>query len=43
MTCAKCDFYVPKPSTAALLLEAKKHLLREIPLGEAEQARRSMN
>jgi hypothetical protein len=41
MACAKCGFYMPKESTAALLLEAKKHLLRllqEIPLGEAEQA-----
>jgi hypothetical protein len=41
MACAKCDFYMPKESTAALLLEGKSHLLRllqEIPLGEAEQA-----
>ena len=41
MACAKCDFYVPKRSTAALILEGKKNLLRmlqEIPLGEAEQA-----
>ncbi|WP_201758989.1 hypothetical protein [Acidisarcina polymorpha] len=41
MACAKCDFYVPKQSTAALILEGKKNLLRnlqEIPLGEAEQA-----
>jgi integrase len=41
MACAKCDFYMPKESTAALLLEGKTHLLRllqEIPLGEAEQA-----
>ncbi len=41
MACAKCDFYMPKQSTAALLLEGKQHLLRllqEIPLGEAEQA-----
>ena len=40
MACAKCDFYMPKQSTAALLLEGKTHLLRllqEIPLGEAEQ------
>ncbi|WP_263419301.1 hypothetical protein [Terriglobus albidus] len=38
---AKCDFYMPKESTAALLLEGKIHRLRlhqEIPLGEAEQA-----
>ena len=37
MACAKCDFYMPKDSTAALLLEGKEHLLRllqEIPLGE---------
>jgi hypothetical protein len=41
MACAKCDFYMPKESTAALLLEGKTHLLRlfqEIPLGEAAQA-----
>jgi hypothetical protein len=41
MACAKCDFYMPKQSTAALLMEGKKHLLRllqEIPLREAEQA-----
>jgi hypothetical protein len=41
MACAKCDFYMPKDSTAVLLLEGKTHLLRliqEIPLGEAEQA-----
>jgi hypothetical protein len=41
MACAKCDFYMPKESTTALLLEGKTHLLRllqEIPLGEAEQA-----
>lgn len=41
MACPKCDFYMPKQSTAALLLEGKEHLLRllqEIPLGEAEQA-----
>jgi hypothetical protein len=41
MACAKCDFYLPKQSTAALLLEGKTHLLRllqEIPLGKAEQA-----
>jgi hypothetical protein len=40
MACAKCDFYLPKESTSALLLEGKRHLLRllqEIPLGEAEQ------
>jgi len=41
MACAKCDFYVPKKSSAALLLEGKTQLLRllqEIPLGESEQA-----
>jgi len=41
MACAKCDFYIPKQSSSALLLEGKQHLLRllqEIPLGEAEQA-----
>ena len=41
MACAKCDFYMPKQSTAALLLEGKENLLRllqEIPLGDAEQA-----
>ena len=41
MACAKCDFYMPKDSTAALLLEGRTHLLRllqETPLGEAEQA-----
>jgi hypothetical protein len=40
MACAKCDFYMPKESTAALLLEGRTHLLRllqEIPLGDAEQ------
>jgi len=41
MACAKCDFYMPKQSSAALLLEGKANLLRllqEIPLGEAEKA-----
>jgi hypothetical protein len=41
MACAKCDFYMPKESTAALLLEGKTHLLQllqENPLGDAEQA-----
>jgi hypothetical protein len=41
MACAKCDFYKPKESTGALLVEGKKNLLRllqEIPLGDAEQA-----
>jgi hypothetical protein len=38
---AKCDFYMPKQSTAVLLFEGKDHLLRllrKIPLGEEEQA-----
>ena len=41
MACAKCDFYMPKESSAGLLLEGQKNLVRllqEIPLGEAEQA-----
>jgi integrase len=41
MACAKCDFYMPKQSSSALLLEGRQNLLRllqEIPLGEAEQA-----
>jgi integrase len=41
MACAKCDFYMPKQSSAALMLEGKANLLRllqEIPLGESEQA-----
>jgi integrase len=41
MACAKCDFYLPKQSSSALLVEGKQNLLRllqEIPLGEAEQA-----
>lgn len=41
MACAKCDFYLPKQSSSALLVEGKRNLLRllqEIPLGEAEQA-----
>ena len=41
MACAKCDFYTPKQSTAALQLEGKQHLLRllqEISLGDAKQA-----
>jgi hypothetical protein len=40
MACAKCDFYMPKESSSALLLEGKRHLLRllqEIPQGESEQ------
>src|SRR6266478_636486 len=41
MACAKCSFYLPKDSTAALLLEGKEHLLRlrqDIPLAETELA-----
>jgi hypothetical protein len=41
MACAKCDFYRPKGSTEAQLLEGKSNLLRmqqTIPLGEAEVA-----
>ena len=40
MACAGCDFYVPKASTRAQLLEAKDHLQRmvaTIPLTEDEQ------
>jgi Phage integrase family len=41
MACARCDFYVPKDSTQAQLLEAKTNLQRmlvEIPLTDDEQA-----
>lgn len=41
MACAKCNFYVPKASSRAQLLEAKAHLLRlrqEIPLTDEEAA-----
>jgi hypothetical protein len=41
MACARCDFYLPKGSTKAQLLEAKEHLQRmlaAIPLTEDEQA-----
>ena len=41
MICAKCDFYVPKESSRAQLLEAKTNLQRmmqEIPLREEERA-----
>jgi integrase len=41
MACAKCSFYLPKESTAAVLLEGKSNLLRmrqEIPLTDAEIA-----
>lgn len=41
MTCARCDFYVPKESSKAQLLEGKQNLLRlkhEIPLTDEETA-----
>lgn len=41
MACARCDFYLPKASSTAQLLEAKAHLQRmltTIPLTEDERA-----
>lgn len=41
MACARCDFYLPKPSSKAQLLEASTSLQRmlvEIPLNEHERA-----
>ena len=41
MACPRCDFYVPKGSSRAQLLEAKANLQRmlvEIPLSEEERA-----
>lgn len=41
MACARCDFYIPKPSSDAQLLEATDGLQRmlvEIPLTEDERA-----
>ena len=41
MACARCDFYIPKPSSEAQLLEAKNGLQRmlvEIPLTDEERA-----
>ena len=41
MACAKCDFYAPKASSKALLLEAKDNLQRmlaAVPLTDDEQA-----
>lgn len=41
MACARCDFYIPKPSAAAQLLEANTNLARmliEIPLTDDERA-----
>ena len=41
MACARCDFYTPKDSTKAQLLEAKTNLQKmtaAIPLTDDEQA-----
>jgi len=41
MACARCDFYLPKPSSGAQLLEAKDGLQRmlvQIPLTDEERA-----
>ena len=41
MACARCDFYLPKPSSEAQLLEAKdgmQRMLVEIPLTDNERA-----
>ena len=41
MACARCDFYIPKDSTKAQLLEAKnnlQHMLVAIPLTDDERA-----
>ena len=41
MACARCDFYLPKGSTQAQLLEAKdnlQHMLATIPLTDDERA-----
>ena len=41
MACARCDFYIPKPSSEAQLLEAKDGLQRmlvQIPLTDEERA-----
>ena len=41
MACARCDFYIPKSSTKAQLLEAKDNLQRmraTIPLTDDERA-----
>lgn len=41
MACARCDFYLPKASSEAQLLEAKQGLQRmlvEIPLTDDERA-----
>jgi hypothetical protein len=41
MACARCDFYVPKSSSKAQLLEARgnlQHMLAQIPLTDDERA-----
>ena len=41
MACARCDFYVPKDSSKAQLIEARDHLQRmlaQIPLTDDERA-----
>ncbi len=41
MACARCDFYTPKASARAQLLEAKdnlQHMLASIPLTDDERA-----
>jgi integrase len=41
MACARCDFYIPKPSSQAQLLEAKgglQRMLVQIPLTDEERA-----
>ena len=41
MACAKCDFYTPKDTSRALLLEAKDNLQRmlaSLPLTDEERA-----
>ena len=41
MACARCDFYIPKPSSKAQLLEAKdglQRMLAQIPLTDDERA-----
>jgi integrase len=41
MACARCDFYIPKPSSEAQLLEAKdgiQRMLVQIPLTDEERA-----
>jgi len=41
MACARCDFYIPKESTRAQIIEGKANLLRlkqEIPFTDEELA-----